>query len=167
VNYTDNSASIPERYRKKPIAETTAQSAVRTAQVRPGRDPQDRLDAIRETRAADHLANLEQHRRSAEAQKQRQADARELETTLQSLTMFIVIGIIIGICLLGCWAATIVTIARSEFMAPSGKTVWLLVVIFLPLFGMLIYMVLGTTDRSRGSAGCREKRQSGAILHAR
>jgi Phospholipase_D-nuclease N-terminal/Domain of unknown function (DUF4124) len=165
MNFTDDSSAVPERYREKPLAETKVQPESTTNPlVRVGMYQQNRPVAVQENQAAVHQANLEQHRRAAEAKKQQLITTRNLETTLQSLAKFIVIWIMLGFCLFVVWIVTIVDIARSDFITPSSKTVWMLLVLFLPLLGMVPYIILGSSQKSR-SPSCKERQR--LVLPAR
>jgi len=160
LNFSDNSSSIPEWYREKPAAETRVEPVKTNPQARVGMYPQNRLVAEQEARAAVHLANREQHRLTAEAKKQQQANSRDLETTLQSLVRFVVIWVMLGLCLFVIWIATLVDIVRSKFPTPASKAGWLLVVLFLPLLGMVPYLILGA-DQKCNPVNCREKQPLG------
>jgi cation transport ATPase len=165
MNFTDNFSSVPEKYREKssaetnePSAETHMPSGGTNPQVRVGMYRQNRVVAVQENQAAVHQAGLEQQRRAAEGKKQRQKNARDLEDTLQSLVKYIVIGIMLGVCLFAVWIAAIVDITRSVFITSLIKTVWMLLVIFLPLIGMLLYIILGTSQKN-DSVSCMEKQR--------
>jgi len=147
MHFTDNYSSVPEKYREKDIAETDAPSGHTTPHVGVGINRQYRPVANQENKAAVHQANLEQHRRAAQAKKQQQIDTSNFQNTLQSLVKFIVIWIMLGISLFVIWICTIVDIARSEFITPSTKTVWMLLVLLLPLLGMVPYMILGSHQK--------------------
>lgn len=158
LNFTDNASSIPEKYRKKLHTETNVQSENRNPLVRVGMYQQNRPVANQENQAAVHQANLEQHRRAAEAKKQHQINTRNFENTLQSLVKFIVIWIMLGFCLFVVWIVTVVDIVRSGFITSSSKTVWMLLVFFLPLIGMVLYIILGSNQKST-SVNCKEKQR--------
>lgn len=148
INFTDDSSSVPEKYRENPFAETNAQSEGTNPHIKVAITRQNRPVANQENQAVVHQANLEQHRRVAEAKKQQQINTKDFQTTLQTLAKFIVIWIMLGFCLFVIWIITIVDIARSEFITPSNKTAWLLLVLLLPLLGMLPYMILGSNQKS-------------------
>ena len=147
INFTDDSSSVPEKYREKPFAEINAQSEGINPVVRVAITRQNRPAANQENQAAVHQANLEQHRRAAELKKQQQINTEEFQTTLQSLAKFIFIWIMLGFCLFIIWIVTIVDIVRSEFITPSNKTVWMLLVLLLPLLGMVPYLMLGSDQK--------------------
>jgi len=58
------------------------------------------------------------------------------------------IWFLIGFVLFIAWIATIADIVISEFVVPSNKTVWMLLVLFLPVLGMLLYYLLGLSQKS-------------------
>lgn len=147
INFTDDSSSVPEKYRENRFAETNAQSVGTDPHVRVAITQQSRPVANQENQTVVHQANLEHHRRVAEAKKQQQINTKDFQTTLQSLAKFIIIWIMLGFCLFVIWIVTIVDIARSEFITPSNKTAWLLLVLLLPLLGMLPYMILGSNQK--------------------
>ena len=157
-NFTDDYSSVPQKYREKSYAENNAQSGNTFQRVRVGTYQQDRPVALQENLAAVHQANLEQHRLAAEAKKQQHINTRNFETTLQSLAKYIFIGLILGLCLFVVWIVTIVDIVRSDFIPSSSKTVWMLLVVFLPLLGMVPYIILGSNQKSN-SASCKEKQR--------
>jgi hypothetical protein len=156
LNFTDNSASVPERYREKPSAETGVQSGNTGPRARVGMYRQVSPAAALEQQAAVRQADPAHHRRTAQAREQQQITTRDRENTLQSLAKYIVIWIVLVSCLLVVWIAAIVDIVRSEFVTPLSKTAWMLVVLCFPLLGMLPYMILGSNQKGR-SAGCRER----------
>jgi hypothetical protein len=60
------------------------------------------------------------------------------------ITELIVLGILLLPLLL--WIFALVDILRSEFTS-SNKIVWLLVVIFLPVIGFILYFLIGTKQK--------------------
>jgi hypothetical protein len=47
------------------------------------------------------------------------------------------------------WIIAIIDIAKSEFKNANDKIVWLLMVILLPLFGVILYFILGRDQKIR------------------
>lgn len=45
------------------------------------------------------------------------------------------------------WIAAFIDILKSDFKGGSDKIVWLLVVVFLPLVGAILYFVIGKTQK--------------------
>lgn len=45
------------------------------------------------------------------------------------------------------WIRTIIEVANSRFSNESHKTLWLLLVILVPVLGMLVYMYFGKNTR--------------------
>ena len=56
----------------------------------------------------------------------------------------IVFMLLILLPVIGLWIAAIASIVRNRFQNRSDKTLWLIIVIFFPLIGSLLYFVLGT-----------------------
>ena len=48
------------------------------------------------------------------------------------------------------WIRTIIEIANSRFSSESGKSLWLIVVILLPVVGMVLYWLMGRGARVAG-----------------
>jgi hypothetical protein len=119
---------------------------------------QNALAANQEKQAAVRQDNLEQHRRTAEVKKQLLINSSDFDNTLQSLAKFIVIWIILGFFLFVVWAGTIVDIARSEFETNTQKTGWMLLVLFLPLLGMLFYLILGLKQKYISDSSWQQQR---------
>jgi uncharacterized membrane protein len=151
IHFTDDSASVPEKYFDKDVAEFKAHSRNSGQQGNVGIARQFSLAEKQEQQAATHLANQEQHRRTAEVKRQLQINSRDFEDTLQSLAKFIVIWILLGMCLFIVWVGIIVDIARSTFITSTLKTVWMLLVLLLPLLGMLFYLILGSKQKYTSS----------------
>lgn len=110
-----------------------------------------------------YQANLEQQRRVAEAMRQQQTRAlavntRNLDTALQPLARFMAIWLLVGFLIFISWVATIVDIVKSEFVDPSNKTVWMLLVLFLSLLGMLLYYMFGLSQKCK-STSYKDKQQ--------
>jgi cation transport ATPase len=148
MHYTDSPGSVPEKYREKVYAETREQIKNSTPQSRVGVATPISPSAIQQNQAAINQANLEQQRRTAETIKQQQANAsKSLEHAFDSFARFMAIWILGGLLLLIAWITTIVNIVGSEFINPSNKTVWLILVLLLPLLGMLLYFILGSSQK--------------------
>lgn len=148
VYFTDNYSSVPEKYREKAVAEPTKRTGEIEPHVGTIAAQQPSPVAVPESKAAVHEANLEQQRQAAETNTRQPVNTREMQTTLQSLSKFIVIGILLASFLFIMWIVTIVDIVRSEFVTPTIKRVWMLVVVLLPLLGMVPYMILGSHQKS-------------------
>lgn len=148
ANFTDDPSSVPEKFRKKIFTEADPQPESTAPPVKIGVYRQNNPDAYQESKAAVQRANREQKRSAAEATKQKQLRTEGFQNTLQSLAFYLEILVTLGGILLVIWMATIADIIRSEFITPSNKTVWLLLVLLLPLIGMLPYMVLGSNYKA-------------------
>lgn len=42
----------------------------------------------------------------------------------------------------------LIDIVRSRFSDPSGKLVWVLIVLFLPYLGSILYLAIGRTQKA-------------------
>jgi hypothetical protein len=63
------------------------------------------------------------------------------------LVMFAVVGGgILALACLAAWIWALVDILKNEFIGPN-KLVWLLLVIFLPLVGVICYYFIGTKQK--------------------
>jgi hypothetical protein len=158
IHFTDDSSTLPERYTAKDVAEGSQQSGTMARQANSTITRQNALAANQEKQAAVRQDNLEQHRRTAEVKKQLLINSSDFDNTLQSLAKFIVIWIILGFFLFVVWAGTIVDIARSEFETNTQKTGWMLLVLFLPLFGMLFYLILGLKQKYISDSNWQQQR---------
>lgn len=153
MHFTDSPSSVPEKYREKVFDATREQIRNATPQAHSGIPQQNSPAATQNNQDALYQAKLEQKMRAAEAAMQQQhVNAKIVENGFQSLARFLVFWVILGLFLLVIWIATIVDIVRSEFTAPSNKTVWMLLVIFLPLLGMLLYMIFGSSQKSNSES---------------
>jgi hypothetical protein len=169
VHFTDNLSSVPEKYREKHLPEAKAQTKDTTPQVGAGMVQQGRptvmqpylppaiqpaMQQYQQNQAAIYQANLEQQRRAAEVMRQQQARAlavstRNVEKAANSFAKFMAFWLLMGFVLMVVWVSTIVDIVRSEFVSPSNKTVWMLLVIFLPMLGMLLYFMFGSSQKHK------------------
>lgn len=153
VHLSDNPYSVPEKYREKVFANTNPQPKNVTPQANVVTPPQYNPIPNQINYAAVYQANLERQKRAAEIQRQQQnraiaASTRNLNNTLNSLARFMVLWSMLGALVFIGWVLTIVDIVSSEFVTPSNKTVWTLLVIFLPLVGMILYYMFGLSQKS-------------------
>ncbi|HCE66864.1 MAG: hypothetical protein A2X82_11630 [Geobacteraceae bacterium GWC2_55_20] len=148
IHLTDSPGSVPEKYREKVYADTRAQIK-NTAPKATGIANLNIPAVVNQiNQVSVFQANLEQQRHKAEALRQQQARTlavsnKKVKSAFASLAGFMVIWLMLGSFLLIGWIATIVDIVRSEFETPSNKTVWMLLVIFIPLIGMVLYYIFG------------------------
>jgi len=153
VHLTDNASSVPEKYREKVYAETSEQIKKTTPQTTgiSKLNIPAVVDQINQVQI--YQANLEQQqRRAAEVMRQQHARAltantKNLDNSLHAMARFTAKWLLIAFILFIVWVATIVDIVRSEFESPSNKSVWMLLVLFLPLLGMLLYYAFGLTQK--------------------
>lgn len=147
INFSDNPSSMPDEYREESSGETSA-----TPQEKIGITQQKRPVITHEYQSAVYQADREQHRRASVTIKQRHArtsavSARIDEETFPSLASLIVAWMIIALFLIIVWVLTIADIVRSDYVTPSIKTSWMLVVFFIPLIGMLLYYISGLSQK--------------------
>jgi hypothetical protein len=74
--------------------------------------------------------------------------SNNVEDVFQSLARFMILWLIIGFFLFICWISTIVDIVKCEFVTTSNKTVWMLLVLLLPLLGMMLYYIFGFNQKN-------------------
>ncbi len=133
MHFTDSPASVPEKLRKK-VYEETRQQIENTTPQPTGITKLNSSAVVNQiNQVAVYQANLEQQRRVAESMRQQQARAlaastRNLDKALQPLARFMAIWLLVGLFIFISWLATIIDIVRSEFVDPSNKTVWMLLV---------------------------------------
>jgi len=159
MHFTDSPSSVPEKYREKVFDATREQIRNVTPQARVAITPQNSPAVIQNNQEALYQAKLEQQMRTAEAALQQQhVNSKIVEKGFQSLARFLVFWIMLGLFIFVIWIVTIVDIVRSEFTTPANKTVWMLLVIFLPLLGMLLYIILGSSQKCN-TASNKEKQR--------
>lgn len=170
IHITDSPGSVPEKYREKVYADTRAQIK-NTAPKSTGIANLNIPAVVNQiNRVSVVQANLEQQQRyKAEALRQQQARAlaasnKKVESAFASLAGFMVLWSIVGVFLFIAWIFTIVDIVRSEFDTPSNKTVWMLLVIFIPLIGMVLYYIFGLGHKCSSMSYRGGQRED---LHAR
>lgn len=63
---------------------------------------------------------------------------------------YIIIGffLIIAVALFVVWLGIIVDIIRSDFKDSNNKLLWIVLVIFLPLIGSLLYFAIGKDQKA-------------------
>ena len=64
-----------------------------------------------------------------------------------SIMMFGVIGLLVGITIFALWIWALVDIIRSTFKDIAIKVVWFLLVFFIPLLGFILYIILGKSTK--------------------
>lgn len=193
VHYSDNASSVPEKYRAKVFEESRSedkrytptgtgiyqpsnpgnpvnQNAINLARAEMERKT---VEALRQQQQVINQVTVEQQRRVSDAMRQQQAKAmkqstKNSERALESLAKFVTIWLLIGFVVFIDWVLTIVDIVRSEFTIPSNKTVWIIVVILLPIMGTVLYCIFGLRQkRNYISANDREQGELIARLKPR
>ena len=59
----------------------------------------------------------------------------------------LIIWSIFTVCLLILWVLAIVSILKSDFKDSRTKLTWMLLVIFLPVIGSVLYFLMGRNQR--------------------
>jgi len=60
----------------------------------------------------------------------------------------LLIGIFIILCICFLWVIALVDILRSEFQG-NDKVVWVIIVIFFPFLGSILYFLIGRSKKIR------------------
>lgn len=58
-----------------------------------------------------------------------------------------IFGLLIGVAIFALWIWALIDIIRSQFSDVVIKVMWLLLVFFLPLFGFILYVILGKSTK--------------------
>ena len=148
INFSDSPPSMPEKYREKASDEASMQINNTTPQDRVGITQQNRPVITHKYQTAVYQTDPGQQRRPVVTIKQKQTrtlavSTKIAEDTFPSLASLIVVWMIIALFLAIIWVLTIADIVRSNYITPSTKTAWMLLVVFVPLIGMLLYKYLG------------------------
>ena len=152
INFTDDPSSVPEKYREKVSSEATEQIKDPAPQV--GVEPTRRKLPVvtQENRIAAYQDDLERQRRPMAETRQNQtrvlAVAKQADNDFPSLATAVVVCLLLTLFLAIAWIVTIFDIGKSEFVTPSIKAAWMVVVIFMPVIGMLFYYILGLGQKS-------------------
>jgi hypothetical protein len=153
INLTDDPASVPEKYREKVSSEATGQIKNPAPQVRVEATRRKRPVITQENQIATYRDDLDQQKRATGAIRQIPSravavNAGNVKDAFPSLATAVVVCILSALFLAIAWIATIFDISKSEFITPSIKAAWMVVVIFMPGIGMLFYYILGLGQKS-------------------
>ena len=180
VHYSDNAASVPEKYRNKVFEETKAETSRYTppskADIQANQNTNSQARAEMERKAVAAIlqqqqfinqVTLAQQKRVSDAMGQQQAklitqNKKNTDGAIQSLARFMAIWVMIGLVVFITWVSTIIDIVRSEFTNPSNKTVWVMLVILLPLLGTVLYCFLGSGQKLNHISG--QSREQAELL---
>ncbi|MDR3579619.1 MAG: PLDc N-terminal domain-containing protein [Oryzomonas sp.] len=148
INFTDDPASVPEKYREKVASETMGQIKEPAPHVRVEATRRKIPVVTQEKQIAAYQDGLERQRPATGAIRQIQGravavNARNAKEPFPSLATAVVVCILSTLFLAIAWIATIFDISKSEFITPSIKAAWMVVVIFIPGVGMMLYYILG------------------------
>ena len=151
MHFTDNPASVPEEYREKVYAENLVQDNNIDPQVIVEEtNNQNRPVVTRKNKISAPQANLDQQNRvgvRSIQQHTRSVSTKNAEDEFPSLASVIVVWLMLALFLVITWVYTIIDTIRSKFITPSIKTVWMLLVVFVPLIGMEFYYILGVNQK--------------------
>ena len=153
INFTDDLASVPEKYREKVPSEAMGQIKNPPLQARVEATRRKLPVVIQESRIAANQEYPDLQRQPAASIRQMQAKAaavgaRNVRDGFPSLATAVVVCILSALFLAIAWIATIFDIRKSEFITPSIKTAWMFVVILMPGIGMVCYYILGLGQKS-------------------
>ena len=83
----------------------------------------------------------------SQPQFDRLAAQKALEKALTPLVQFISILIFLGLIHLLLFILTLINIMKSEFKNNTNKILWVILVLFLPLIGVILYFFIGRLQR--------------------
>lgn len=73
---------------------------------------------------------------------------QQAQHAMAAVTGFFMLGAMMSAALFGLWIFTIVDIAKSDFKDQNSKTIWLLLVLFLGPIGLMLYWLIGRTQKA-------------------
>ena len=167
INFSDNPSSTQEEYREVAFDETRVQTRSRSPYVRVETALQNRPVITHVTQVAVYQGYPEQQRQAALTIKQQPIGAsavstKSVDNSFPSLATLVVAWILLALLLLVTWVFTIADTVKSNFITPTIKTAWVLLVILLPFAGMMFYYILGLSQKSNSSS-CNVKQRFVAV----
>ncbi len=156
MHFTDNPTSIPEKYRAKALGGTDEGISVVKPPVGSLPPQQNNPIADLEYLRKMEQANSERNRIAADSIKSQQSAlkaqqaklaARMEQEVIQPLARFMAMWILIGTVTFIVWLLTLIDILRNEFTNPTNKIVWLLLVLCLAPLGVLLYLIIGRSQK--------------------
>lgn len=169
MHFTDNAASIPEKYREKVLSETNESSPQPRPQTESESKGSEVLPIQGASRTADSQTNLDRTRKEAISPSQTPIypskpihAPKTIEEALMPLAKFMTIAILVGIFLFLVWLSTLLNIILSNFKDSSNKIIWFLLVFFLPVIGILLYWLIGYRQKD-GEAKPRARDRGGSV----
>jgi len=168
MHFTENPNSIPEKYRSKALSEprediTTSKPQAGYSLPQQRNSVDDQIKQNEENRVLQERARI-----AAESLKRQQAINNahnnklinnQLQQGFKSLATFIFLWVLIGIIVFVAWLSALIDILKSEFVNPSNKVVWLIVIFILPILGPILYSIFGKSQKN-GSTSSRERNQA-------
>lgn len=144
MHFTDNALSIPQKYREKVLGETRQDSRIQqSTQPMPLTNKSYQAVGKRNPLAGNSLG-LPQYPLPSKKSLHKNTSFNK---ALYKLERFITVVMLIGAGILLLWLFTLVDIIRSEFTDSSNKIIWIFLVLFLPLLGMILYRLIGTGQK--------------------
>jgi len=64
--------------------------------------------------------------------------------------LIIILSILIGVALFGTWLYALVDAIGGQFENPTDKVIWIILILFLPFLGTILYMMIGRKKRIGG-----------------
>ncbi len=77
---------------------------------------------------------------------------------MEFFSRFMLSIILVAIAFILAWFATIIDIVRSDFKKDADKIVWFFFVLIIPPLGMLLYCIIGRSQRIETGPVRRSKR---------
>ena len=59
----------------------------------------------------------------------------------------LIFWLVLFACILSLWILALASILKSDFKDSTTKLIWILVVVFLPIIGSVLYFILGRNQR--------------------
>lgn len=171
MHFTDNAASIPEKYREKVLSESKESGSELRPQTTSESKGREVLPTQGASRTADSLIKLDRNRTRGQDTRPLQTPVypsktshapKTIEEALMPLAKFMTIAILVGIFLFLVWLSTLLNIILSNFKESSNKIIWFLLVFFLPVIGILLYWLIGYRQKD-GEAKPRERDRGGSV----
>ncbi len=165
MHFTDNASSIPPKYREKVLEEARQNKPTLTPQVGTSLPHQNYGLPQGAKQENDYQFNtsdkpIPENRFIPQVVKtppnfsQNQISAEKtLASALAPLAGFMLLWVIISLIFFIVWIVTLIDIIRSDFTDSSNKIMWLILVILVPFFGALLYMIIGVGQKKRRIGG--------------
>jgi len=148
MNFSDNPASVPDNYRENTATEnepatthTHSNLAVRMPQQ--NKPYNQGINQARYDQVNAKLINLEEYTFRQQQARLLEKKANTVMSAIHTAASYIVVWIIFILCLEIVGLLTIIDIIRNDFSIHLIKTVWIMLVLFVPLLGIVLYYAIG------------------------